>query len=319
MSDAIESMVSELTSSSRREEPSGSRDHDGSDFFGVLDGTVSEDATTDDALPLDLANEVEEYEALMAERYGHESDDGQKPVQAPAQQQAQQPDPQAAELERLRQENAVRQQQIALAQQRLAAQQQAQQQQALIDSIPDKDLDPIGHMEALVAIQNAQIQDMQRQEAMKQQVAQAQQEMARDAADLTAFAEPLEQEFQIEHPDYPEAFDYLTRALAEKLQQTHPHSTPQEIQAVQKLATRQFLQDCKANGTNPSAKVYSTAQELGYLPGRKEVAKRVPNKAPAKAVTVDDITGMSSSEFDDFFNKLKGSGRGDLTGSNFGL
>jgi hypothetical protein len=315
MSDAIESMVNELTSSGRSESPSGSRDHVGSDFFGVLDGSVSEDATTDDALPADLANEVEEYESLMAERYGHETDDGQKPVQATAQQQAQQPDPQAAELERLRQENAVRQQQFAMAQQQLAA----QQQQALIDSIPDKDLDPVGHMEAVLAIQNAQIQDMQRREAMQQQVAQAQQEMAREAADLKSFAEPLEQEFQIEHPDYPEAFDYLTRSLADRMQQMHPHASPQEIQAVQKLATRSFLQDCRSQGRNPSAEAYAKAQELGYLPGRKEVAKRVPNKAPAKAMTADDITGMSASEFDAFFDKLKGAGRGDLTGSNFGL
>jgi hypothetical protein len=302
---------------------------------------VPEDATTDDVLPNDLADAVEEQERYLAERGVPANNDVQDEAQYQADREAEQQRgrgkkvPLAALQEerqkRQQAEEALRAQALQL-QQLLAQQQAAQQAQLQAQqeaAIPDFDEDPRGYIEAKEKQFAQALDQLQNGPAQQhQQFAQIQAQIDSDRATVVPAAIQLENEFRATTPDYDAAFNLVQQSVEAQLRQMYPQADAAHFDTLRTAALIGFNKQCLANGINPAAQVYKRAQELGYVPGaapagqqRKEPPTSLSTahgstRAPDErsSVRAADIADMSEAEFDQLWNSMK---RGATVGPAF--
>lgn len=291
---------------------------------------VPDDATTDDVLPNDLADAVEEHERHYAEKdipVNSDLDDTREAAEQREAEQAQKPGRgQKVPLAALHEERTKRQaleqeaQQLRQQMQQLLAQQQTAQQAQLQAqqeaAIPDFDEDPRGYIEAKEKQFAQALDQLQNGPAQQhQQFAQIQAQIDSDRATVVPAAIQLENEFRATTPDYDIAYNVVQQTVESQLRQMYPHVDAAQFDTLRTAALIGFNKQCLANGINPAAQVYKRAQELGFQPAyraRKEPPTSLSTahgstRAPDErsSVRVSDISSMSEAEFDDLWASMK--------------
>jgi hypothetical protein len=291
---------------------------------------VPEDATTDDVLPNDLADAVEEQERYLAERGIPANNDVQDEAQYQADREAEQAQKpgrsQKVPLAALHEERTKRQeleqeaQQLRQQMQQLLAQQQAAQRaqlQAQQDAeIPDPDVDPIGFIKAKEAQFNARLEQLQNGHVQQPQVQQLEAQVMQEAAVLAPMLGEIEGRFTETTPDYPQAFDHVMAAVDQNMRAQHPGINEQQLGMLRTAALVTLAKQCQSNGVSPAAYVYQRAQAMGYQPASRAPRKEPPTslsnahgstRAPDErsSVHASDISNMSEAEFDQYWNNMK--------------
>ncbi|MBH3378364.1 hypothetical protein [Pseudomonas asiatica] len=285
---------------------------------------VPDDVTIDDAVPNELADQVEAYDDHAERRDEHLHDDADQGTDDQALEQDN-GRKQHVPLGALQKERAARQQaQAQLAQmqaqlqqfqaqhQQALAQQQAAQQQAEIPAFVD---DPEGHLEGL---KKQFVQELEALRQGQQQQVQEQQIRAQ-VADAGAFIRQVEADFRQTNPDYDRAFEHVQTAANQQLRQLYPQATEAELATVQQGALLSFITQCRAEGRNPCQEVFAKAQAMGFQ-GSHRAARKAPtslsdvsgtSRTPDQRgnVRAKDIAGMSNEEFDRLFESMRNAER----------
>ncbi|CAH0646790.1 MULTISPECIES: hypothetical protein [Pseudomonas] len=305
------------------------------DFLGEIaaeaTGTtgIADDVSTDDAVPNDLADQVESYDAHAERRDEHlhdDADQGADDLQVDDRQDNGRK--QSVPLGALQKERAARQQaqaQLAQMQQQLAAFQQQQlqaqqtaqqaQQQAEIPAFVD---DPEGHINGLKQQFQAELEAMRQGQQHVQQEAQFRQQVA-EVAQHTVQSEA---QFRALQPDYDQAVAHMSELARAQVRQAHPSASDLEIQQVEATALLQFALQCRQQGLNPAEALYQRAVAHGFQAShrRTQSTRKAPTslsdtngttRAPDQRgnVRAKDIAGMSNEEFDQLFESMRNAER----------
>ncbi|WP_182375308.1 hypothetical protein [Pseudomonas putida] len=298
---------------------------------------ISDDAGYDQAVPDALANDVDDYDRQAEIRDAHLADDADPDD-------AEQVDPTslknksvplgALQEERMRRKEAQEaaaqlQQQFAALQQQQAQQQAAiqqylqQQAQAQLEAeIPDFESDPQGHVEAVKAQMQRELQGMQQQLQAQQQTAQFAQQLQSDMAviapTVTASEDAMREEVGAEA--YDAAYQHVHQYAQAEIARMYPGATPALLAQLEGVASIAFVQQCQAQGIDPARHIFEKAQRLGFTqPGRRVPAQErraaptslstIPaaGRAPDQRgrLTAKDIATMPQDEFDQMFESMR--------------
>ncbi|WP_137806792.1 hypothetical protein [Pseudomonas sp. G(2018)] len=293
---------------------------------------VPDDATTDDVLPNDLADAVEEQERHLAERdiaVNNDVDDTREAAEQREAEQAQKPGRgQKVPLAALHEERTKRQQAEealraqALQLQQLQAQWQAQQQAQLQAqqeaAIPEFSTDPEGHIEAVKAQFKQELENLKGGPAQQPQIHQVEQLQAlvhQEMAMLAPSVLEVEQRFIQQHPDYSDAFAHMQAIVDTQLRARHPNASEAEIQLAHQAELVGHLRNCQARNLDPCEVVYTAAQKLGFKPANRAPKPHHTSLSDAHGSThapdersslhASDIAEMSEAEFDKYWNDMK--------------
>jgi hypothetical protein len=291
---------------------------------------VPDDATTDDVLPSNLADAVEEQERHLAERdipVNNDADDTREGAeQREAEQVQKRGRGQKVPLAALHEERTKRQalelqlqaqaQQLQQFQAQWQAAQQVQQQAAEQAAIPDFDEDPRGYVEAKEKQFAQALENLKGGQGQQPQYAQVQQQLMQEAAVLAPTIVDAEARFTVTNPDYPQAFDVVQANADATLRQMYPGATEAELQVARTAAMLEFSRGCAASGANPAERIYAKAQELGFKPARRAPREEPPtslstahgsSRAPDERsdVRASDIANMTEAEFDKFWSDMR--------------
>jgi hypothetical protein len=297
---------------------------------------VPDDATTDDVLPNDLADAVEEQERHLAERdipVNSDVDDTREGAEQREAEQAQkrgrgQKVPLAALHEERQKRQALELQLQAQTQQmqqwqaQFQAQQQAAQQVQREAELPDIEEDPIAYIKArekqiaqeLENLKNGHVQQPHIQQ--QAQVQQVEAQVMQEASVLAPVLSEAEVRFEKSNPDYPQACDHLMATVDQNMRAQHPGINEQQLGMLRTAVFVAFTKQCQANGVDPAAHIYQQAQKLGYQAARRAPRVEPPtslanahgsSRAPDErsSVRVSDISEMSEKEFDAYWADMK--------------
>jgi hypothetical protein len=158
--------------------------------------------------------------------------------------------------------------------------------------IPDINEDPIGHFQAKLAAQEAELAELRGTTTKTQQQIAAERQHQQFWGEISA----QETEFKARTPDYTEATTFLETARMKELQIMFPDDAPGAIQLAQdnKLGSVEELrwamlnadrisiaQQAKRVGVNAGQLYYNLAQHRGYAP--KSTAPAAPKVNPVMA------------------------------------
>lgn len=288
---------------------------------------VPEDATSDDVLPNDLADAVEEQERHLAERdipVNNDVDDTREAAEQREAEQGQQRGkkvPLAALQEERTRRQALEQQLQAQAQQmqqwqaQIQAAQQAQQaqQEAAIPAFED---DPQGHIEAVKQQFKQELENLKNGQGQQQQFAQVQQQLHQEMTALAPAVAEAEARFAEANPDYRQAFEHVQSVVEQNMRAQHPGATEEQLLLIRNATLVQYAKQCQAQGIDPAEHLYGRAQQLGF-----KAATRAPRREPLTSITtlsgvsrppderssvrVSDIAEMTEKEFDDFWSSMR--------------
>lgn len=244
-------------------------------------------------VPLDVADDVEDYDDQVARRDAHLADDDPVPSEA-LQQERQQLEQQSQQLEAQRQHMvAVQQQQLALQRAQLEAQRQA----ALEATVPDFDTDPEGHVAAKFRLQELRQQEAQQAEQYRVQYERQSQEFTRHALEVAPVAGALEQEFIEQHLNgdadaYRQSFDFMFERADREIRVRYPGLPEEGYQTMRAVAGMALLEQCAAQNINPAQYVHSRAHELGF-----RANARVPGQQQHQPATMAQLANMTDRQF----------------------
>lgn len=303
------------------------------DFLGEIAAAatgsagIPDDVNVNDAVPNDLADQVEAYDDHAERRDEHLHDDDGQSNDAPADDTEGNGRHQKVPLGALQEERTKRQQaqaELAQLQQRLAqieahtqqlAQQQQAQQQAEIPAFVD---DPEGHLNGLKAQFQQELENLRQGQAQSQQFVQEQQFRAQ-VAEVGEFITQAEAEFRAQQPDYDAALSHMFELAKAQVRQAYPGATDAEVQQVEAAALLQLAVECRAQGHNPAQRLYERALASGFQASHRAARSQPTRQAPTSLstingssrapdqrgnVTAKDIASMSTQEFDKFFNEM---------------
>lgn len=297
-------------------------------------GTVGmpDDAAADGPLYESMASAVEAYDEHEALK-DREPDDA---IEAPDDQQQQTKGKvplgalreERAKRQQLQQQLDVQTQQLAQYQQQLAQLQQyqqqlaqGQQQQLQQEAIPDFDEDPRGHVEAVKAKFQQDLQNIANQQQYQHAAMQLQQE-SQQLAPVVAQAEEAFAE-SVGVDNYRAAFDAVHQTIQANMRQQHPNASPQEMALIAQTVNVAFVRRCQAEGINPAEHIYNLAIGMGLapaVPGQRVPETRLPPKAPTSLSTLSadgrapdqrgaykagDIANLSNDEFNRLFESMR--------------
>lgn len=299
------------------------------DFAAQASGSagIPDDADYTTAVPDALANDVDDYDRQAEIRDAHLADDAGDPQ---GDRQHQQPAP-SADPSRDTEMQAMAQQMVALHQQNqqlqayqqqvqaFLAQQQQAQQQAEIPSFED---DPQGHVEAVKAQMQRELQGMQQQLQAQQQTAQFAQQLQSDMAviapTVTASEDAMREEVGAEA--YDAAYQHVHQYAQAEIARMYPGAPPALLAQLEGVASIAFVQQCQAQGIDPARHIFEKAQRLGFTqPGHRVPAQErraaptslstIPaaGRAPDQRgrLTAKDIASMPQDEFDNLFESMR--------------
>jgi hypothetical protein len=304
-----------------------------SDFLDGLAGELTGSAgmpdapSNDDALPNELADQVEAFDAHQAERSEGDDDQGddhdgrtRTPKQVPLgalQEERQRRQQLAADLERERQNNLALQAQFNAA---LQAQQQALQAQPQQPQIPDFADDPEGHVRALAEQFQQQLADLQQGQQQQQFSDQLRQESAQLGASIAESEASFRQ--QVGAESYDQAFAAVDQHVQAQIAAMHPGATQDQLAVAKTAASVAFVKQCQHQGINPAEHIWQFAQELGFTPGQRvpaQVRPKPPTSLGSLAgasgpdetgkLTADKVANMSDAEFEKLCKDMRSSSR----------
>ncbi|NQD57434.1 hypothetical protein HP546_19035 [Pseudomonas sp. CM25] len=304
------------------------------DFLGEIAAAatgsagIPDDVNVNDAVPNDVADQVEAYDEHAERRDEHLAQADDQGNEDPADDSQGKGRHQKVPLGALQEERARRQQaQAELAQlqqrlaqieaqtQQLAQQQQQAQQQAEIPAFVD---DPEGHLNGLKAQFQQELENLRQGQAQSQQFVQEQQFRAQ-VNEVAQDTVKLEAEVRSQRPDYDAAVAHMDALAIEHIKQAYPGATEQQIRETQATALLQFALQCRQQGINPAQAMYERAVATGFQGSHRSVRSQPARQAPTSLssvsgssrapdqrgnVSAKDIASMSNADFDKFFNEM---------------
>lgn len=180
-------------------------------------------------------------------------------------------------------------------QQRLMAMLQAQQTQVapkaepVAQALPNKDVDPVGYLEAL-ATKNAQ--DLQKIQQWQQQQEQGTQRQTQLGAMQQEVAR-LESQFKATVPDYDAAQKHLEQSWITEAKAAgyQDHQMPQVIAA----RTMEIIQAAAMQNGNPAQLAYNVAKARGYALQAQQPGNNLDTVARGLAVSKSPTTAQGQS------------------------
>lgn len=266
--------------------------------------SMPDEVDTGTAVPDALADDIDDYAEHAERRDAHLTQDDADPDadSLPEQEEPTQRGDKTVPLGALQEERNLRkqaqdrerelQEQVAQLQ---AFQQQvqaylAQQQQVQIPIFED---DPQGHVEAVQAQMQQQLQAVQQQVALQQFSQQLQQEFTAAAPTIIASEAAIAEE--VGQDNYHRAFVHVHQNVQARLQQMYPGANAEQLAMAEKIATVAFVRDCQAQGLDPATHIYNKAMEFGFVPS----GQRVPNqkrKAPPTSLSTVPAAGRAPDQ-----------------------
>lgn len=280
---------------------------------------VPDDVTVDDAVPCDLASQVEAFDAHAEQRDQHLHDDADQGTDDVEPEQGGRK--QSVPLGALQQERARRQQaqqevaQLQAQLQQFQAQQQQAQQQTEIPAFVD---DPEGHLEGLKKQFTQELENLR--QGQQQQVQE--QQFRAQVSEVAQHTVQAEAQFRQSTPDYDAAVEHMSALAKAHVRQAQPGATDAEVQQAEATALLQFALQCQQQGLNPAEALYQRAVANGFQAShrRSQPIRKAPTslsdtsgstRAPDQrgTPTAKDIAGMSNDDFDKLFESMRNAER----------
>lgn len=206
--------------------------------------------------------------------------------------------------------------------QQLLAQQQAVQQAQLQAQqeaeIPSFEDDPQGYILAREKQFRQELENLKGGQGQPQQVPvqQLEAQVLQEAAVYGPAVSEAEARFEAVNPDYQQAFDHVWQTVDANLRAAHPGVNEQQLGMLRTANLVDFAKTCRVQGIDPAARIYESAQKLGFKPASRAPRKEPPtslanahgsSRAPDERgnVRASDISEMSEAEFDKFWKEMK--------------
>lgn len=142
--------------------------------------------------------------------------------------------------------------------QQLAQRQQPAKQEPTAE-VPDINIDPVGHFQALYQQSQQKIADIDKWRQSQEANATAR----NNVQELGRLAQQSEGEFIKTTPDYPDAFQYITKQRDQELQDMG-YTDPGQRQQIMQTDALQIAAQALSGKKSPAEVVYKIAQARGY-------------------------------------------------------